>query len=124
MQMSLFAKSVMGTFGRHRDLGETRTFPRNCERNPPASPTSPSPSSDSHTSLLISLTTHEGKPLHKSHYTITSAAAHGPIREAGKIQGYTAENKVKRFNSSLSSSALISREIYQLVRRRNQNKLR
>lgn len=26
MQMSLFAKSVMGTFGRRRDLGETRTL--------------------------------------------------------------------------------------------------
>lgn len=92
------------------------------KKGPPTPPrNSPSPpSSESCTSLLISLTTHEGRPLHKSHYSVTSAAAHRPIREAGKTQGYMAESKVKRFNSSLSSSALISREIYQLVKRRNQ----
>lgn len=71
----------------------------------------------SHTSfLLIFLTPHELTPLHKSHYSLTSAAAHRPIREADKTQGYMAKTKVKIFNSSLGSSALINKGIYKHIK--------
>lgn len=100
--------------GKHQEMLPSHPFLQN--------PLTPSPTCGSQASFSFNLLNFLDTTLHKSYYSLTSAAAHRPIWEVDKTESYMAKSKVKTFNSSLILLLdLINRGMYKLIKAGNQD---